>query len=437
MLHECNRVIMSMPRLLVALLLIAVPTTGRAAPPEILPLTGEPAQYRVASGDTLLTISRRTGTNPAVLARLNSLASGEALTPGTLLMLPTVYVPPARSRDGVVLNIPERAVYVFRDGLLLGRYPVAVGKPTWPTPTGQFRLHSKIEDPIWITPREMVRREGARQRVIPPGPGNPLGGYWMGWYRDRRTGSEVGFHATNAPLSISTAASHGCVRLYPEHASRMFSQVSVGTPIHSLYEPVRVGRREGRYYLSVWPDLYGTGKTSPQHIETLLKAVGLWPLADPEAVRRAAERRDGYPEPIVGEKERLEVNNRIVAAPIAPIRVSGEWMVPVRAVAESLGGKVYLHSDLDEVEVTSGNGRSLILRAGQPTATLNSDAIPLSVSATFVEGVLVAPLTPLANLFEADVTWDSGKALAVRSRLLPAPEPGGTAAAAPAASVSP
>ena len=59
-----------------------------------------------------------------------------------------------------------------------------------------------------------------------PGPDNPLGDRWIGWSL-----KGFGFHSTIAPNSIGSAASHGCVRLYPEAAHLLFDLVKKGDAI--------------------------------------------------------------------------------------------------------------------------------------------------------------------------------------------------------------
>ena len=72
----------------------------------------------------------------------------------------------------------------------------------------------------------MVEREGVKDDPVPPGPDNPLGDRWMGW-----TAPGYGFHSTTSPRSIGRAASHGCVRLYPEAAVvRVDTQRVPGSP---------------------------------------------------------------------------------------------------------------------------------------------------------------------------------------------------------------
>jgi lipoprotein-anchoring transpeptidase ErfK/SrfK len=139
-----------------------------------------------------------------------------------------------------VLDRTHRQLRLLEEGKLLRRYPVAVGMPGWETPVGSFAVIEKAANPSWKHP--------ANGTVIPPGPSNPLGSRWIGFYRDCRgrsgfNGQEhlevkgcvtAGFHGTPNRESVGRAVSHGCVRLYDEHARELFDFVSLGTPVTVL-----------------------------------------------------------------------------------------------------------------------------------------------------------------------------------------------------------
>src|SRR5688572_19857903 len=135
---------------------------------------GSDWRYAVRKGDTLLGISRRFFTDPGTLARLNYISNGQ-VRPGRSLRIPSLHILPLRTEEGVLLNIPERALYVFRRRLVVGRYPVAVGMRSWPTPVGSYEILSMVVDPVWVTPMEMVQREGAAPAALPAHQKSPLG----------------------------------------------------------------------------------------------------------------------------------------------------------------------------------------------------------------------------------------------------------------------
>ena len=135
---------------------------------------------------------------------------------------PQNYRVPILENAHLVLNLTQRQVTLFRGNQMVRRYPVAVGKPGWETPTGRFQVKTKVRNPPWKSPFN-----GA---VIPAGhPRNPLGQRWIGFWTNGK--NWIGFHGTPNRGSVGTAASHGCVRMYDEDINELFERVTVGTPI--------------------------------------------------------------------------------------------------------------------------------------------------------------------------------------------------------------
>jgi lipoprotein-anchoring transpeptidase ErfK/SrfK len=95
-------------------------------------------------------------------------------------------------------------------------YDVAVGKPSTPTPAGEFRIINHVPNPTYYGPRV----------VIAPGKNNPLGTRWMGL-----STKGYGIHGTNAPSSIGKAASHGCIRMRQQDLEELFDLVNVGVTV--------------------------------------------------------------------------------------------------------------------------------------------------------------------------------------------------------------
>ncbi|SET26985.1 Putative peptidoglycan binding domain-containing protein [Natronincola peptidivorans] len=87
----------------------------------------------------------------------------------------------------------------------LETYPVAVGKPSTPTPVGDWQIIQKTTNP-----------------------GGPFGTRWM---RINVPWGGYGIHGTDAPESIGTAASRGCVRMFNEDVNELYDIVPLGTPV--------------------------------------------------------------------------------------------------------------------------------------------------------------------------------------------------------------
>lgn len=162
---------------------------------------------------------------------------------------------------GVVVNLPARTLYWYVDGELVRSFPVGIGKSSTQTPTGSYKVQNKAVHPWWLPPNG--------GKAVPPGPANPLGTRWIGF------NGGYGIHGNNNPASIGYLVSLGCVRMYIPDVEWLYEQVSVGTPVHVIYDPVQVQYdRGGRAYLAVYPDVYGWGSKSAAQV---LSAAGLAP----------------------------------------------------------------------------------------------------------------------------------------------------------------
>jgi len=128
--------------------------------------------------------------------------------------------PPAR----LILSLEERHLNVVREGKPTIRYEVAVGQADWQTPTGNFAVMSKIENPAWQHP--ITKEE------IPPGPDNPLGNRWIGFWSNGE--AQIGFHGTNQEELIGEAVSHGCVRMRNRDIKHLYNLVEIGTTVEVL-----------------------------------------------------------------------------------------------------------------------------------------------------------------------------------------------------------
>lgn len=275
-----------------AILVVFTQLTCGAAYAGIRPLVGAYAAIKVKKGETLEQIARREDVNLQLLSKLNHLRSGHPAA-GRKLILPTLHILPREPAEGIVLNIPERQVYLFRGGKMKATYPVAVGKSSWPTETGEFTLASKVVNPKWKPTKEMVEREDIKDDPVPPGKDNPVGDRWMGWSK-----KGFGFHSTKTPESVGQVITHGCIRLYPEAAHKMFDLVKEGETIYSIYEPILVGQRDGNYYLVVYPDIYNKKTATLTRARTLLKTDGILSRVNMKEVADIVRNQDGYPHKI-------------------------------------------------------------------------------------------------------------------------------------------
>lgn len=128
-------------------------------------------------------------------------------------------------RDRVVLvSLVDRKLAVMDHGVVIATFQVAVGAEISPSPTGEFRVVSRVSNPTYYHPGN----------VIPSGKDNPVGTRWVGLSL-----KGYGIHGTNAPRSIGRAASHGCIRLRNRDIERLFTMLRIGDAVQ-----IRGGRDE-------------------------------------------------------------------------------------------------------------------------------------------------------------------------------------------------
>lgn len=246
---------LSRPRLwfplLIGWLLLPWAAHAQSGQSDIRPIVGQNFVHRVKSGESLFTIARQYHLAVDHLAFANGFPSTAVeIDPGVDLLVPKQRILPANPpRDGLVLNLPERGLFLFRQGRFQRFIPVSIGDEQGsPTPTGQYHVIERIANPTWYPPA-WAKEKGP----VGPGPNNPLGAHWIGLSLPR-----TGIHGTNQPLNIGNSVTHGCIRAYPEAVAQLFGEVQVGWPVRIEYETVKLGRdSQGRLKMVSFPDVYG------------------------------------------------------------------------------------------------------------------------------------------------------------------------------------
>lgn len=121
----------------------------------------------------------------------------------------------------IVVSLEDRKLALVEDGKVVKVFPVAVGKPSTPSPVGTFTIKNHVVNPTYS-------HDG---RVIPPGPRNPVGTRWMGLSL-----RGYGIHGTNEPKSIGKAASHGCIRMAKADLEQLYPMVALGDTVELVGE---------------------------------------------------------------------------------------------------------------------------------------------------------------------------------------------------------
>ena len=125
------------------------------------------------------------------------------------------------ARRVIVVSLKDRRLALVEDGQVIKVYPVAVGKPSTPSPEGTFAIARRVKNPTYA-------HDG---KTILPGPGNPVGTRWMGL-----SIRGFGIHGTNEPHSIGKAASHGCIRMAKADLEELYELVAVGDTVELIGE---------------------------------------------------------------------------------------------------------------------------------------------------------------------------------------------------------
>ncbi len=238
------------------------------AEPLEFPVAGGVFEYTVQPGDYLIKIGARFGVAATVLSRENGLKYDAKLMPGKKLIIDNRHIVPEVREEGLLINLPQRMLYYFRDWELVAAYPVGLGKPSWPTPAGEFTVTSKAVDKTWRVPKsiqEEMRREGKLVRTeVPPGPDNPLGKHWLGLSL-----TSIGIHGTIAPASIYHFQSHGCIRLHSDDIEALFAQIERGATGSIIYAPLLLTESDGRIFVEAHRDIYNKSDVSLAALEQL------------------------------------------------------------------------------------------------------------------------------------------------------------------------
>jgi L,D-transpeptidase ErfK/SrfK len=216
---------------------------------------------------------------------------GAALGPDVVPPL----TPPLPITDGIVINIPQRMLFVAENGTVVAHYPVGLGLATWPTFIGPFTIAVKEVDPVWDVPpsiQEEMRRAGKPVLTrVPPGPRNPLGKHWLGL-----SVPGFGIHGTIAPTSVGKFATHGCIRMRADDVADLFARVDVGTQGMSIYEPVIVNVSDEAVWVEAHRDAYGhEARDAYEWVVSESKRLAPHLTVDVETVRRVLTARDGRP----------------------------------------------------------------------------------------------------------------------------------------------
>lgn len=273
-------------------------------------LIGGETVYHVVKGDSIALISAKFGVESAVIIKNNNIDTAKPLQIGQEIRINNRRIVPKVIDDGIIINIPDKMLYFFKNKRLEMAFPVGIGMPSWRgltiwrTPVGQFTVTDKIENPTWHVPKSMQWKmmiEGEPVKtVVPPGPDNPLGRYAI-----KISMPGIVLHETIWPASVYRFSSHGCIRILPENIEKFYKAIKKNTQGEIVYIPVKVAVSEKKVFLEVHRDIYGKMKNPEEEVKILLKKAGVENMVDWQKIERILREKSGVAEDITFEDNQI------------------------------------------------------------------------------------------------------------------------------------
>ena len=107
----------------------------------------------------------------------------------------------------IMVDLAARRLTLLINDEPFKQWPVAIGKPSTPSPVGEWKIVNK----------------GVK--------GGGRGAFGPRWHGLNVPWGTYGIHGTNRPGSIGHAASAGCIRMHNSHVLEIYRLVKVGTPV--------------------------------------------------------------------------------------------------------------------------------------------------------------------------------------------------------------
>lgn len=136
----------------------------------------------------------------------------------------------------IIVSFGDRRLYhIVRQGEAVS-YPIAIPREQsrW---QGVTSVTSKRENPSWTPTPTMIAENPRLPRWVPGGhPLNPLGvrALYLG-------SSAYRIHGTDAPWTIGSAVSKGCIRMYNQDVLDLYPRVATGTKVTVTWQTYGTG----------------------------------------------------------------------------------------------------------------------------------------------------------------------------------------------------
>lgn len=310
----------ALPAAILVLSLIVVAGRATAADFPLAPgqtMVGSVAVYLTRPHDTLLDIAVEADLGYTQIVAANKHVNPWLPGVGRRIVIPTAYVLPDVPHKGIVVNLAQQRLFYFPPGGgSVQTFPIGIAVEGRSTPLGVTRVLAKQAEPAWYPTPSMREEDPTLPKMVPAGSDNPLGAYalLLGW-------SGYLIHGTNNPYGVGRMVSHGCIRLYPADIAMLYGEVSVGTPVRVVNEPVEVAWSHGGLYVAAFPDVNQTAAIDGEQrftpaipanlVSMVLTAAGdQTARIDWQALTRAGMERTGIPVCVIsppGKGARAEI----------------------------------------------------------------------------------------------------------------------------------
>ncbi len=141
----------------------------------------------------------------------------------------------------IIVSFSDRKLYFITAPGMAMSYPIAIPREQdrW---QGQTSVTQKRENPSWTPTPSMIKENPKLPRWVPGGhPLNPLGN------RALYLGSSMyRIHGTDAPWTIGTAVSKGCIRMYNKDALDIYERAKIGAKVIVTWNTYKFTPLEGQ-----------------------------------------------------------------------------------------------------------------------------------------------------------------------------------------------
>ena len=115
-------------------------------------------------------------------------------------------------------DLSQRKLFLEENDEVVLSFPIAIGLPQHPTPTGSFLIRKLVWNPTWVPPdKKWARRDRPRAAGDPYNPMRLVKIYFRP--------PDYYIHGTPYVGSLGKAASHGCLRMDPVDAAEVAQYV--------------------------------------------------------------------------------------------------------------------------------------------------------------------------------------------------------------------